>query len=209
MEIKSEIIVRLSVCDFFDFLEKDNALLSYRENLLKNIDPLLFFRDCNPMQWLSGAFTWENTKEGKQFWRDLNEKWHKYMQYELYENCLEKVFWEIDNSEELIIKNFVDLRTGLMGKWYQVFDNSYNRPVVEGKSYKWIADHKSWLPLAQTEKEYLILSDTPEVKEVTIPGISTKCEYFIKVWVPEENQAQYVLFYANRVTDEPTNPAKK
>lgn len=208
MKIESKIIIRLSVCDFFDFLEKDNALLSYRENLLKCDDPLQFFGKNIPLLWLSGAFAWKNTKEGDQFWKDLDEKWHKYIQFESYKNYLEKVSWEIDNSEELIVKNFIDPYTGLMGKWYRVIDNSYNRPVVEGKPYKWTSDHKSWLPLVQTGKEYLILSDTPEVKEVTIPGICTKCNYFIKVWVPEENQAQYVLFYAMRATDEPTNPAK-
>lgn len=72
---------------FAYFLYKNNALIQFRYYtrhtykiskmlkiviMLNPIPPLV-----NPNEWLISAFCWEETNEGKQFWKNLNNKWQQ------------------------------------------------------------------------------------------------------------------------------------
>lgn len=56
---------------FRDFLKSQMSFDLFCENL--NV-PL---RNQTARNWISGAFIWEETKQGLEYWRDLDDKWRK------------------------------------------------------------------------------------------------------------------------------------
>jgi len=62
---------------FFDFLTRENIVPQYFRNLNE-----VFVKDFNhfvasqePFNWLRCAFNWENTSEGHEYWKQLNDEW--------------------------------------------------------------------------------------------------------------------------------------
>ena len=55
---------------FISFLEENDALFPYINNLNRPLDTLL-----STNRFIMGAFYWEKTAEGHNFWRDLSTKW--------------------------------------------------------------------------------------------------------------------------------------
>ena len=55
---------------FISFLEENDVLLPYINNLSRPLDILL-----STNRFIMGAFYWEKTAEGHNFWYDLSTKW--------------------------------------------------------------------------------------------------------------------------------------
>lgn len=55
---------------FISFLEENDVLLPYINNLNRPLDVLL-----STKRFIMGAFYWEKTTEGHNFWYDLSTKW--------------------------------------------------------------------------------------------------------------------------------------
>ena len=55
---------------FISFLEENDVLLPYINNLSRPLDTLL-----STNRFIMGAFYWEKTAEGHNFWYDLSTKW--------------------------------------------------------------------------------------------------------------------------------------
>ena len=55
---------------FILFLEENDVLLPYINNLSRPLDTLL-----STNRFIMGAFYWEKTAEGHNFWHDLSIKW--------------------------------------------------------------------------------------------------------------------------------------
>jgi len=77
----------------YKFLKQQGVFQDYIINVCKrhkcdvtkkNIETIL--RTCNG---IGDAFIWEDTKEGRDFWSNLNEKWHDYEWVETRRNKTE------------------------------------------------------------------------------------------------------------------------
>ena len=55
---------------FISFLEENDVLLPYINNLNRPLDVLL-----STKRFIMGAFYWEKTAEGHNFWYDLSTNW--------------------------------------------------------------------------------------------------------------------------------------
>lgn len=62
---------------FLNFLEGENALDSFYENLFKehSTTPQRFLELTRQEDFIQGAFIWNNTLEGLHFWMKLRDKW--------------------------------------------------------------------------------------------------------------------------------------
>lgn len=65
---------------FVTFLKKHNCYLSYR----KNCRDFFYIVETNTCNVISCAFTWLSTKEGQDFWYEMDRKWRKYYVESLY-----------------------------------------------------------------------------------------------------------------------------
>lgn len=66
--------------DFENFLSENNALSIFNKNMkLKKKDSDLFLEKYKKLHdmYLSCCFIWSDTKEGKEYWKDLEIKWRK------------------------------------------------------------------------------------------------------------------------------------
>ena len=75
---KTLIIVSLS--DLFLFLEQQGALVNFLNNLHKDVCKEeefceLFTEKSKPQGWIAKAFGWVNTRQGHNYWSDINQKW--------------------------------------------------------------------------------------------------------------------------------------
>ena len=59
------------------FLKKHGAWKKFKKNLKKKSDWDTYNFIDEPLRNISGAFDWEGTKEGYEFWQKLSEKWRK------------------------------------------------------------------------------------------------------------------------------------
>lgn len=57
---------------FCYFLKKENIYIKYLRNLKYNI-----FRS-DPLNYVSGAFNWNSTEEGKSYWKKVNAIWVRF-----------------------------------------------------------------------------------------------------------------------------------
>lgn len=80
---------------FIRFLKSENAYAKYKINLFKpsvesdiktaflSKDDILINRVC--CSYICSAFSWRESKEGYNYWRDLAEKWcNKLSNYDIY-----------------------------------------------------------------------------------------------------------------------------
>lgn len=193
--------VSLSAKDFFDFLKRNNVFEAYKCNIINNyklynselISTLSkFFNDLYKVQcWVAGAFHWSSTVQGFECWKKLDIEWCEY-----FKDCDKINLTPI--SEEDLKKYFRD--SSITGKWYKVTDNSYNRSADNDPNRVWITTSVSvgWKNLV--DKEYLILEEPCCVIIDLLFGEPYKVE-MVKVWVPEYNCAQWVLFNPKNVCD--------
>ena len=82
--IKSIKEVYVSIEDFINFLKENNALDKFILNCIPNKAKQLtkdYFTFVNPISWVSSIFSWYDSKEGYNYWRDLSLKWEKYLHY--------------------------------------------------------------------------------------------------------------------------------
>ncbi len=201
LTIKHTTEVSLSAEDFFDFLKQNNAFEVYKSNLLnyyrkQNLDLDLVttldnvFDDSNSVKsWISCGFTWNSTPEGWEYWNNLDIEWRKY-----FRKC-DKINL-IPISAKDLKKYF---REPVTGKWYKVTDNSYNRSADNDPNCVWITTSVSvgWKNLVG--KEYLILEEPCcVIIDYSFKIIDRK---MVKVWVPEYNCAQWVLFDPKNVCE--------
>ena len=61
---------------FIMFLSKHNCLDRYFFSL-NNRDLIWFFKNQPPSTYISSAFVWKSTHEGREFWKDLHNLWLK------------------------------------------------------------------------------------------------------------------------------------
>ncbi len=59
--------------DLYRFLEARHSLSDFLENTTCSID------DWAPEGFISGAFAWDSTKQGHNYWHHLNEAWQAYI----------------------------------------------------------------------------------------------------------------------------------
>ena len=62
------------------FLKKHRVLTKYRKNFKDREYTFNFKTFCltnHLTSYISGAFHWSNTKEGHNFWSNLDDKWRK------------------------------------------------------------------------------------------------------------------------------------
>ena len=45
-----------------------------------------FIDSNNPESWINGAFGWEETDEGVEFWMRIDQEWYRQKEDEIYEN---------------------------------------------------------------------------------------------------------------------------
>jgi hypothetical protein len=62
---------------FIKFLKKNNAYDKFRINYLNS--EYLYCNDIILYNYLYESFSWSKTKEGFNYWNNLNNKWHKYI----------------------------------------------------------------------------------------------------------------------------------
>ena len=65
---------------FLRFLKQQKAYLPYRYNLYRSSGKTTKIWLCLHPINLPGAFLWENTKEGFQYWHNINYKYQQYVQ---------------------------------------------------------------------------------------------------------------------------------
>lgn len=81
--------------NFIRFLKSENAYAKYKINLFNpsvksNIKTFFLSKDnvlINKVSgsYICGAFNWRKSKEGYNYWRDLDEKWsNKLSNYDIY-----------------------------------------------------------------------------------------------------------------------------
>lgn len=215
LTIKHITEVSLSAKDFFDFLKRNNAfevykcniINNYRKNLKPNVELISnfnkFFNNFSEVQcWIAGAFSWSSTAQGFEYWKKLDIEWCEH-----FRDCNKINLTPI--SEEDLKKYF---RDSITGKWYKVTDNSYNRSADNDPNCVWKninISHLGWKDLKG--KEYLILEEpccvTIDLSIVYYGDMEllTTCRNshheMIKVWVPEYNCAQWVLFNPKNVCE--------
>lgn len=198
LTIKHITEVSLNAEDFFDFLKRNNVFEAYKCNIVNNYKRhnydlmsslYKFFNDLYRVQcWIAGAFHWSSTAQGFECWKKLDIEWCEY-----FRDCDKINLTPI--SEETLKKYFGE---PVIGKWYKVTDNSYNRSADNDPNCVWEVqislEHKNLVG-----KEYLILE---EPCCVTIDySFKIIDREMVKVWVPEYNCAQWVLFNPENVCD--------
>lgn len=203
LTIKHITEVSLSAKDFFDFLKRNNAFEAYKCNIInnyrKNLKPNVdltsnfnkFFNSFSEVQcWIAGAFSWSSTAQGFEYWKKLDIEWCEH-----FRDCNKVNLTPI--SEEDLKKYF---RDSITGKWYKVTDNSYNRSADNDPNCVWITTSVSvgWKNLVG--KEYLILEEPCCVIIDLLFGEPYTVE-MIKIWIPEYNCAQWVLFNPKNVCE--------
>lgn len=67
----------LSLSLFTSFLTQNEAYDSYMRNCIKVNSPscFSFLKYLIPESYVHGAFLWENTPEGFDYWKLINDKW--------------------------------------------------------------------------------------------------------------------------------------
>jgi len=55
---------------FFIFLKKRRAYSKFKRNSLLALS-------SDPYMYISGAFYWEETHEGREYWNNLSDEWRK------------------------------------------------------------------------------------------------------------------------------------
>ena len=60
-----------------DFLEKEGVLEAFIENAKRNRKGIKLHIECK-ISGLKTAFVWSETKEGWDYWNDINNKWGDY-----------------------------------------------------------------------------------------------------------------------------------
>ena len=60
---------------FFEFLESHDVYDQFAECVHNNRSHWFNIYEYEPTKYLVGAFVWEGTNEGHEFWSDLNKKW--------------------------------------------------------------------------------------------------------------------------------------
>ena len=73
-ETISKVVITVSFVDFVLFLEEHSVLNQYVHNILgKKISDIV--NSVSPGCWISGVFIWNQTPEGRDFWKKLDEEW--------------------------------------------------------------------------------------------------------------------------------------
>lgn len=178
--------------DFLTFLNQNNALERFCTKFCsdKGIEYLasLISRVC-PRNWISSAFVWDDIE----FWKNLSNKWEKTISQPEVRNVTFEVV-DKDNSQGIWDKMQV-YSGSLQGKYYTVGDNSWNRLADRAIDLQvaWDWDDNSWKDLIG--KTYLILSERPVLRKLkNWDGCGEMFRSFIKVWVPEQECVQWVLY---------------
>jgi len=63
--------------NFFEKFEKNFEAFKKRSG--RKIDLPSFLVDKEPARWVVEGFTWAETGEGEKYWRDIHEKWERYV----------------------------------------------------------------------------------------------------------------------------------
>ena len=178
--------------DFFTFLSQNNALERFCTKFCsdKRIEYLAsLISRVVPQNWISAAFVWDDID----FWENLSNKWEKTISQPGVRNVTFEVV-DKDNSQE--IWDRMQVYSGsLLGKYYRVGDNSWNRPANQATDSQevWDWDDRNWKDLIG--KTYLILSEKPIVRELkSWAGNEKIYRPFIKIWVPEQECVQWILY---------------
>ena len=61
--------------EFYKFLEDNDALEKFKDNYGELEDYEDYIGDEPPIFYLTFAFQWRLSNEGKVYWHELNEKW--------------------------------------------------------------------------------------------------------------------------------------
>lgn len=194
MKVKATaVVVELSFeKDFLTFLDQNNALEQFCTRFCNNGNLKILVRliSSTPLIWISYAFTWDDLK----FWKNLSDKWEETIsQPGISPNNV--IFEVLDKDKSQEIWDKLQTYSGsLQGKYYKVADNSWNRSADQAIDSQevWDEDDNSWKDLIG--KAYLILSEKPVIKKIKswyCGGISRR---FIKIWIPEQECVQWVLY---------------
>ena len=76
--------MKLSKKKFIRFLKQNNAYEQFmfafrKQNALRNKKGLYFknYSNAEPLKYVDYAFVWDNTKEGWEYWANLDKEWKK------------------------------------------------------------------------------------------------------------------------------------
>lgn len=64
---------------FIEFLKATGSYEAFVENLMRDhcatLDGFISRNSNLPMRWIQGAFTWQETEQGHDYWDSLHETW--------------------------------------------------------------------------------------------------------------------------------------
>src|SRR3990172_7489567 len=86
--------------NFIEFLKEYNSDKQFLADLKKEKEEFEMFSE-KPKHWIRSAFTWSRTKEGFDFWDELDNLW----QNKLKENETKNIFLEIFYNIGMVKKN--------------------------------------------------------------------------------------------------------
>lgn len=191
--------------DFISFLKENDALNEFFLELTetRGWDPkelARYFQETVPVGWISSAFDWENTKAGEKFYSRLGGLWREKVRRVDVPGAIWVFEEEMGPADDIacILDNLV-LAEGekLVGSWYKVVDNSWNRPCLpewECSTWTYRKECVGWKNLKG--REFLVLS-RPIAKTIE-DSAYTATVNMIKVWLPDLNQAQWVFYPRKR-----------
>lgn len=192
-----KITVTVDLNDFTKFLEKEDALEAYKEQVTFRIEEgrlVEFFNLTSPENLISGTFIWEGTPQGDDYWRKLNEKW---------EQMLVPKGWQLLTVEFRMNKvTGEDVRkyvyVPLTGKHLVMRDWSWSRKATkksENSQWEFDPDKEAMIPASgRTSKKYLILSEKPEKKIMIDDKGCEIVRSLVKVWMPEINEVVWAMY---------------
>ena len=137
--------------EFIKFLKKEGVYHKFIENLstFNTINDLLI--EQISIDYLVGAFTWYNTKEGSSFWNELNDKWEKKVESITRKNKkLLKKFLKKEGVYHKFVKNLKNLGSVSLNelprkyKLHKLISSSFVwRATPEGHTF-WNEINKKW-----------------------------------------------------------------
>lgn len=182
--------------DLFTFLDERDALVEWLQDIKKHGPGLEeFFCKLSESHKCSApfaGFTWECTPEGFEFWQKIHKEWIDRLKSETaWYADIDEILWDWDVDIDV---QKIKIPT-IVGHWYLLDDCSWNRPALpEYEGPVWAGGAVTGHMNCQDEdlsKKYLILSRPVEKTVEWACGTSKR--FFIKVWVPQKNQAYWFL----------------
>lgn len=206
-----EIIYRVSWSDLFTFLTEHKALNAYITNSIMNSGIGHELRTIEktlrgtPELWISSVFVWGDTKEGQNFWKELNDKWcQKLHEVKRISNGLRLL--PANDSDTFFETVVGQVREKFTGKQYKITDFSWNRTCLpQWESEVWTSSCFTGISpegLSEEDRVGLIVEE-PVVKRISDEDDShwDWVQEMVKVYVPKLRELHWFVFKASCVQE--------